>query len=159
MTGLVVHKSGMTRVFTEDGLSHGVTVLYIPTQRVAQLKTPEKEGYAALQVAVGVAKRSKINKPMAGHYQKAGVEPGLALHEFRVNSPEMLSSYQLGDEIKLDWLKKGDYLDISGFTKGCGYAGTVKRHNFRTQDASHGNSVSHRVPGSIGQNQTPGRVF
>ena len=156
--GLVVHKCGMTRVYSEDGRSHGVTVLHVPVQKVAQSKTLEKDGYTALQIAVDIAKRSNVNKPMAGHFQKAGIEPAKSLHEFRV-SEALLESKSLGDEITIDLFKAGDLVDVVGKTKGCGFTGTVKRYNFRTQDATHGNSRSHRVPGSIGQNQTPGRVF
>ncbi len=158
MIGLVVHKCGMARVYSEDGRSHGVTVLSAPVQRIAQLKTLEKDGYLALQIAVDIAKRSKVNKPMAGHCLKAGIEPAKSLHEFRV-SESVYASKSLGDQVSVDVFKAGDLVDVSGRTKGCGFTGTVKRYNFRTQDASHGNSVSHRVPGSIGQNQTPGRVF
>lgn len=158
MIGLVVHKCGMARVYSEDGHSHGVTVLSVPVQKVAQKKTLEKDGYTAFQVAVDLVKRSKVTKPLAGHFQKAGIEPAKSLHEFRVSS-DLLDSKNLGDEISIDVFKAGDSVDVSGRTIGRGFAGVVKRWGFRTQDASHGNSVSHRAPGSIGQNQTPGRVF
>ena len=158
MMGLVVRKCGMTRLLLDDGSAQGVTVLYAPTQVVSQKKTEENDGYVAVQVAVGEVKRKKVTRSLAGHFAKAGVTPSASLKEFPL-SLEELEGKNLGDAISVSIFSEGDYVDVRGRTKGCGFAGTVKRYNFRTQDASHGNSRSHRVPGSIGQNQTPGRVF
>lgn len=154
--GLVGKKCGMTRVFTEDGVSIPVTVLEITPNRVAQIKTTENDGYQAIQVAFGTRKRSKVNKPQAGHFAKAGVEPGKGLWEFRVDN---LDGFVLGSELKVDRFTVGQYVDVTGTSKGKGFQGTIKRHNFAGQDATHGNSLSHRVPGSIGQRQSPGKVF
>ena len=155
--GLMGQKIGMTRVFTEDGLSIPVSVIEVLTNRVAQLKTLETDGYMAIQLVAGVKKASRVKKSEAGHFAKAKVEAGTYIKEFRTDSIE---NYELGSELSAnDIFKVGELVDVTGVSKGKGFAGTVKRHNFRTQDASHGNSRSHRVPGSIGQNQTPGRVF
>lgn len=156
--GLVGRKVGMTRVFTEDGASLPVTVIEVEPNRIAQVKTPEVDGYRALQVTTGTRKPSRVNKPMAGHYAKAGIEAGRGLWEFRLEDGEG-AELQVGGELKVDLFEAGQKVDVVGVTKGKGFAGTIKRHNFRSQDATHGNSISHRVPGSIGQNQTPGRVF
>jgi large subunit ribosomal protein L3 len=153
--GLVGTKCGMTRVFTEDG-SIPVTVLEIKPNRVTQIKTTENDGYQAIQVTVGTRKRSRVTKPMAGHYAKASVEPGKGLWEFPVDSVDGVT---LGSEYKVDLFAEGQMVDITGTSKGKGFQGTIKRHNFAGQDATHGNSLSHRVPGSIGQRQSPGKVF
>lgn len=155
--GIVGRKIGMTRIFTADGVSIPVTVVEIQSNRVSQLKTIEKDGYSAIQITAGSKKASRVSKPMAGHFAKAEIEAGDVLCEFRVESTE---NYSLGQCISAqDIFAEGQYVDVSSISKGKGFAGTVKRHNFRTQDATHGNSRSHRVPGSIGQNQTPGKVF
>ncbi|WP_083501590.1 50S ribosomal protein L3 [Legionella worsleiensis] len=157
MTGLLGRKIGMTREFTAEGVSIPVTVVEVQPNRVSQIKTPDVDGYSAVQLTGGVKKASKVNKPMAGHFAKAEIEAGDMLIEFHVDTEH---SYTMGQVISVsDLFTAGQYVDVSGVSKGKGFAGTVKRHNFRTQDATHGNSRSHRVPGSIGQNQTPGRVF
>ncbi len=157
--GLVGKKCGMSRIFKEDGSASAVTVVQVLPNVVTQIKTLENDGYTAVQVTTGKKKKTRVTKALAGHFAKANVEPGLGLWEFRLKSDE-LASYKLGDEIKLDSLfSAGQKVDVTSVSKGKGFQGTVKRHNFRTQDATHGNSLSHRVPGSIGQNQTPGRVF
>ncbi len=154
--GLVGRKVGMTRVFGDDGVSTPVTVIEVEPNRVSQLKTVDTDGYTAIQVVTGSRRPGRVTKPMAGHYRKAGVEPGRLAVEFRVDSVE---DFALGSEIKVDIFELGQVVDVSGTTIGKGFAGVVKRHNFHMQDATHGNSISHRAPGSIGQNQTPGRVF
>jgi large subunit ribosomal protein L3 len=156
--GLVGRKCGMTRIFCEDGTSVPVTVLHVESNRVIQLKNIETDGYRAVQVAAGDMKSSKVTKAMAGHYAAANVTAGRGLWEFRVNDDEVLD-LSAGSELKVDLFEAGQTVDVSGTSIGKGFAGTVKRHNFRTQDATHGNSRSHRVPGSSGMNQTPGRVF
>lgn len=157
MIGLLGRKVGMTRVFTEDGESVPVSVVQVSPNRVSQVKTVETDGYSGVQLTAGNKKASRVNKPMAGHYAKAKVEAGDMMCEFRVKNAD---EYQCGQEISIaDVFVDGQYVDVSATSKGKGFAGTVKRHNFRTQDATHGNSLSHRAPGSIGQNQTPGRVF
>jgi large subunit ribosomal protein L3 len=156
--GLVGRKCGMTRVFTEDGASVPVTVIEALPNRVAQVKTEETDGYRAVQVTTGSRKPSRVTKAQAGHFARAGIEAGDGLWEFRLGADEG-ADLAPGAEIKVDAFSDGQVVDVSGVTIGKGFAGTVKRHNFRMQDATHGNSVSHRVPGSIGQNQTPGRVF
>jgi large subunit ribosomal protein L3 len=156
--GLVGRKCGMTRVFTEDGASVPVTVIEALPNRVAQVKTEETDGYRAVQVTTGSRKPSRVNKAQAGHYARAGIDAGRGLWEFRLGADEG-ADLAPGAEIKVDAFSDGQVVDVSGVTIGKGFAGTVKRHNFQMQDATHGNSVSHRVPGSIGQNQTPGRVF
>ena len=155
--GLIGHKRGMTRVFTEEGVSIPVTVVEVFPSRVTQLKTLEKEGYAAIQVTNGTQRADRLTKPMAGHYAKAGVEPGTGLWEFVIDKSN--TDYAVGSEIKVDLFKEGQKVDVSGVTKGKGFQGVIKRHHFATQDATHGNSLSHRAPGSIGQRQSPGRVF
>lgn len=154
--GLVGKKCGMTRVFTEDGMSIPVTVVEVQPNRVTQIKTTENDGYQAIQVTVGSRKRSRVNKPQAGHFAKANVEPGIGLWEFTVDSVEGMS---VGSELKVDRFAEGQFVDVTGTTKGKGFQGTIKRHHFAAQDATHGNSLSHRAPGSIGQRQSPGRVF
>lgn len=156
--GLVGKKIGMTRIFTDDGESIPVTVLDVSNNRLTQIKKMESEGYASVQVTYGKRRANLINKAQAGHFAKAGVEAGIGLREFRVDTAE-LDGFQLGGEIKADIFKVGQKIDVSGISQGKGFAGVIKRHHFRSNRASHGNSVSHRKPGSIGQNQDPGRVF
>ena len=158
MIGVVGRKAGMTRVFTEDGVSVPVTVIEVKANRVSQLKTTEADGYQAVQLTTGVRKASKVNKSAAGHFAKAGVEAGTGLWEFRLEEGEA-EGLETGSEVKLDMFSVGQLVDVRGQTQGKGFQGGVKRHNFRMQDATHGNSLSHRAPGSIGQCQTPGRVF
>ncbi|HHQ69409.1 MAG TPA: 50S ribosomal protein L3 [Halothiobacillaceae bacterium] len=156
--GVVGRKIGMTRVFDDNGVSTPVTVIEVEPNRVTQKKTVENDGYAALQVTVGERRANRVTKPMAGHFAKASTPAGRTVREFRVDE-ELLAQYEPGAEITVSIFEEVPAVDVTGQSKGKGFAGTVKRHNFRTQDASHGNSLSHRVPGSIGQNQTPGRVF
>jgi len=156
--GLIGRKTGMTRVFTEEGASLPVTVIEIEPNRVTQLRDAEVDGYRAYQVTVGVRRASRVGKPMAGHFAKAGVEAGRGLWEFRLAEGEG-EELQVGAELSAGLFEAGQKVDATGTSIGKGYAGVVKRYNFRTQDATHGNSLSHRAPGSIGQNQTPGRVF
>ena len=152
--GLVGRKCGMTRVFTADGISIPVTVIEIEVNRVTQVKTVDNDGYAAIQVATGSRRPSRVTKAMAGHYAKAETQAGRGLWEFL-----SADQHAVGDQLNADVFQEGQVVDVIATSKGKGFAGTVKRHNFATQDATHGNSVSHRVPGSIGQNQSPGRVF
>ena len=155
--GLLGRKIGMTRVFTSEGISIPVSVVEVHPNRVSQLKQIENDGYIAIQLTGGSKKSSRVSKPMAGHFAKAEIEAGDMLCEFRVDT---IADYTAGQIITVaDVFNEGQYVDVSSVSKGKGFAGTVKRHNFRTQDATHGNSRSHRVPGSIGQNQSPGRVF
>lgn len=156
--GLVGRKVGMTRIFTADGLSVPVTVLDVSNNRVSQVKTPENDGYAAVQVAFGSRKASRVIKPMAGHLAKAGVEPARALKEFRVNESE-LEKIKAGDVLNVTLFAEGQKVDVTAKSIGKGFQGGIKRHNFASNRASHGNSVSHNAPGSIGQAQDPGRVF
>ena len=153
--GVIGRKCGMTRVFTEEGVSVPVTVIEVTPNRVAQLKTEESDGYQAVQVTVGERRASRVTKAQAGHFSKAGVEAGRGVWEFRAEAGEL----QPGSEVTVEGFEAGQLIDVTGTSKGKGFAGAVKRWNFRTQDATHGNSLSHRAPGSIGQNQTPGRVF
>ena len=154
--GIVGRKVGMTRIFTDEGVSVPVTVIEAAPNRVTQLRSQEIDGYQAVQVTTGAKKASRVTKPVAGHYAKAGTEAGRGLWEFRVDATDDL---EVGGELKVDIFEAGQKVDVRGTTKGKGFQGGVKRHNFRTQDATHGNSISHRAPGSIGQCQTPGRVF
>ena len=156
--GLVGRKAGMTRVFTEDGKSIPVTLIEATPNRITQLKTPETDGYSAVQVVVGARRASLINKPAAGHLAKAKVEGGRGLWELRVEA-DKLGDFTVGGEIKADIFEVGQKVDVQGVTKGKGFQGTIKRWNFSMGDATHGNSLSHRAPGSLGQRQTPGRVF
>ena len=156
--GLVGRKLGMTRVFTEDGVSIPVTVIEVEANRVTQLKTLETDGYTAVQVTTGVKKASRLTKAEAGNFAKAEVEAGRGLWEFRLNDGEG-ADLTVGSELKVDIFADVKKADVTGISKGKGFAGVVKRWNFRTQDMTHGNSRSHRVPGSIGQNQSPGKVF
>jgi large subunit ribosomal protein L3 len=155
--GLVGRKSGMTRVFTEDGTSVPVTVVEIAPNRVTQIKELETDGYRAIQVTAGSRKASKVSKPEAGHYAKARVTAGEGLWEFRLDGSD--EAFEVGSELTVERFEQGQKVDVAGRSKGKGFQGVVKRWNFRTQDATHGNSLSHRAPGSIGQCQTPGRVF
>ena len=155
--GIVGRKCGMTRVFTEDGASVPVTVIEASPNRITQLKTEDVDGYRAVQVTSGSRRPNRVTKPAAGHYAKAGVEAGRLLKEFRLDGEH--AELEVGGEIKVDIFEVGQKVDVTGVSKGKGFAGVVKRHNFHMQDATHGNSLSHRAPGSIGQNQTPGRVF
>ena len=155
--GLVGRKSGMTRVFTDDGASVPVTVVEIAPNRVTQIKELETDGYRAIQVTAGSRKASKVSKPEAGHYAKAGVAAGEGLWEFRLDGSD--EAFEVGSELTVERFEQGQKVDVAGRSKGKGFQGVVKRWNFRTQDATHGNSLSHRAPGSIGQRQTPGRVF
>ena len=156
--GIVGRKAGMTRVFTADGVSIPVTVIEVSPNRVTQVRSPDSDGYSAIQVAAGAVKASRLSKPLAGHYAKANVEPGRGLWEFRLEDHQG-DVPEVGAEISAGIFEVGQKVDVRGVSKGKGFQGTVKRHNFRTQDATHGNSLSHRAPGSIGQCQTPGRVF
>ena len=156
--GLVGKKAGMTRVFTEAGDSVPVTVIEVDPNRVTQVKTVEVDGYRALQVTTGKRRASRVTKPMAGHFAKASTEAGRGLWEFRLADGEG-EGIEAGAEIKVDLFQAGQKVDVAGTSIGKGFQGGVKRHHFHTQDATHGNSLSHRVLGSIGQNQTPGRVF
>jgi large subunit ribosomal protein L3 len=155
--GIVGRKTGMTRVFTADGVSIPVTVVEATPNRVTQVKTVENDGYRAVQVTTGERKSSRVNKPGAGHFAKAGVAAGRGLWEFRL--AEGAESPALGSEITVDTFAAGQKVDVTGQSRGKGFQGVIKRWNFATQDATHGNSLSHRAPGSIGQNQSPGRVF
>ena len=156
--GLVGRKCGMTRIFTEDGQSVPVTVIEVEPNRVTQVKAVETDGYSAVQVTTGYKKASRVGKPAAGHFAKAEAEAGRGMWEFRLTEEEV-AGYKVGDAIEVNVFEAGAKVDVTGTSKGKGFAGTIKRWNFKGQDATHGNSLSHRVPGSIGQNQTPGRVF
>ena len=154
--GLVGRKSGMTRIFTEEGTSVPVTVVEVQPNRVTQVKTPDVDGYSAIQVTTGSRRSSRVSKGMAGHFAKASCEAGSGLWEFRTADT---AEIEAGSEIKVDQFEVGQMVDVTGTSKGKGFQGGVKRHNFQMQDATHGNSLSHRAPGSIGQCQTPGRVW
>ena len=156
--GLIGRKLGMTRVFNENGKSVPVTVIQVEANRVTQIKNQESDGYTAIQVTTGDRKASRMTKAEIGHFAKSGVQAGRGLWEFRLDESE-LASYKVGDEIKVDAFQDVKKVDVTGQSKGKGTAGTIKRYNFLHQDYTHGNSRSHRVPGSTGQNQTPGRVF
>lgn len=156
--GLVGRKCGMTRVFTEEGVSIPVTVIEVLPNKITQVKTLERDGYHAIQITTGVRKRTRVTKAMAGHYAKANIEPGRGLWEFRIEN-DQADRFVVGSELNVDLFSVGQLVDVTGVTKGKGYAGTIKRHHFAGQDATHGNSLSHRVPGSIGQRQSPGKVF
>lgn len=154
--GLIGRKAGMTRVFTEDGVSVPVTVIEVEPNRITQVRTEEVDGYAAVQVTTGAKKANRLSKPEAGHFAKAGVEAGRGLWEFRLSGGEEVN---VGEELTVARFEAGQKVDVTGQSKGKGFQGGVKRWNFSTQDMTHGNSISHRAPGSIGQCQTPGRVF
>lgn len=155
--GIVGRKCGMSRIFKEDGTMVPVTIIEAEPNRVTQLKTVDNDGYRAVQVTTGTRRATRITKPIAGHLKKAGVEPGRDFWEFRLGTQDQ--DIAVGSEIKVDIFNEGQYVDVCGVTKGKGFAGVIKRHNFSMQDATHGNSRSHRASGSIGQNQSPGRVF
>lgn len=156
--GIVGRKAGMSRLFTEDGQSIPVTLIEATPNRITQVKTVQTDGYSAVQVAVGVKRAALVNKPEAGHLAKAKVEAGRGLWELRV-ADDKIGDFEVGGEIKADIFEAGQIVDVQGITKGKGFQGTIKRWNFKMGDATHGNSLSHRSPGSIGQRQTPGRVF
>ncbi|MBA2492817.1 MAG: 50S ribosomal protein L3 [Gammaproteobacteria bacterium] len=155
--GLIGRKIGMTRVFTDQGSTIPVSVIHVESNRVAQIKTPEADGYGAVQVTCGTRRPSRVTKSQAGHYAKAGIEAGRGLWEFRLGENEN-DALAAGNELRVDLFEAGQKVDVTGITKGKGFAGTIKRYNFHMQDATHGNSLAHRAPGSIGQRQTPGRV-
>ncbi len=156
--GVIGRKLGMTRIFNKDGKSVPVTVIEVEANRVTQVKSNETDGYCAIQVTTGSKKASRLSKPEAGVFAKANVEAGRGLWEFRIPEAD-IANYTAGAEVKVEIFNDVKKVDVTGTSKGKGFAGTVKRYNFRTQDMTHGNSRSHRVPGSTGQNQTPGRVF
>ena len=155
--GIVGRKSGMTRVFTEDGVSVPVTVVEVVPNRVTQIKEQDTDGYRAIQVTAGSRKASNVSKPEAGHFARAGVEAGVGLWEFRLDGID--EAFEVGAELTVARFEQGQKVDVAGQSKGKGFQGGVKRWNFSMQDATHGNSLSHRAPGSLGQCQTPGRVF
>ena len=152
--GIIGHKVGMTRVFSEEGNSTPVTVVSVANNTISQIKTKEIDGYNAIQVSTGTVKSSKVTKPLAGHFAKAGVDAAKIMMEFRTDD-----SFEIGSNLDINMFEAGQRVDVTGRSKGKGFQGVIKRYNFQMQDATHGNSVSHRAPGSIGQCQTPGRVF
>lgn len=156
--GIVGRKAGMSRFFTPEGQSIPVTLIEATPNRITQIKSTDTDGYSAIQVTVGVRRAALVNKPEAGHFAKAKVDAGRGLWEFRV-ADDKLGDFSVGGEIKADIFEVGQIVDVQGVTKGKGFQGTIKRWNFKMGDATHGNSLSHRAPGSIGQRQTPGRVF
>ena len=156
--GLVGRKIGMTRFFTEDGIAVPVTVVDVSNNRVTQIKTPQTDGYAALQVTYGVRRATRVSKPQAGHFAKAGVEAGSVVREFNIADGDV-ANYSLGKHISVDIFQVGQKVDVSGVTQGKGFSGAIKRHHFSSNRASHGNSLSHNSAGSIGMAQDPGRVF
>jgi len=158
VNGILGRKIGMTRLFTDDGDAVPVTVVDVSNNRVTQIKTPETDGYAAVQVTFGKRRASRVSKPAAGHFAKAAVEAGHILREFRVE-PDQLTSLKVGGQVGVDIFKVGQFVDVTGTAIGKGFAGVIKRHHFKSNRASHGNSVSHNKPGSISMAQDPGRVF
>ncbi len=152
--GIIGHKVGMTRVFSQEGNSTPVTVVSIANNTVSQIKSQDTDGYNAIQVATGAVKASKVTKPQAGHFAKAGIQAGKIVMEFRTDE-----KLEVGTNLDINMFAAGQKVDVTGRSKGKGFQGVIKRYNFQMQDATHGNSVSHRAPGSIGQCQTPGRVF
>lgn len=154
--GLIGEKVGMTRVFYENGRSVAVTVVHAPANRVAQVKTAASDGYPAVQLVAGSRKPSRVSKPLSGHFKKAGVAAGAVIREFRLAEDELK---QVGESVGVDIFEVGHKVEVTGTSRGKGFAGAIKRHHFRSQDASHGNSLSHRALGSVGQCQMPGRVF
>jgi large subunit ribosomal protein L3 len=156
MLGLIGRKCGMTRVFLEDGSSVPVTAVEVYEAKVCQIKNHSSDGYNAIQVAYGKKSNRKVSKPLLGHYKAADLEPSIGLKEFSV---EDITQFKLGDVVSVEALSGAKFVDVTGVSKGKGFAGTIKRHNFTMGDATHGNSLSHRAPGSIGQRQSPGRVF
>lgn len=157
--GIIGKKIGMTRVFDSNGVSTPVTVVEVQANRITQIKTLETDGYSAIQVTTGSVHAGRVNKPSAGQFAKAGVEAGRGLWEFRVDSAAEAEGLEVGSELTVERFNEIAVVDVTGTTKGKGFQGGIKRHNFTMQDATHGNSISHRSNGSIGQNQTPGRVF
>lgn len=157
MKGLIGRKLGMTRIFTKDGISIPVTVIQIQENRITQVKNIDRDGYNAIQLTTGTKKSNQITKPKAGHFAKAGVQAGRGLWEFRIENNEVINN--INNIISVNFFTDVKKVDVTGTSKGKGFSGTVKRWNFSMQDATHGNSLSHRAPGSIGQNQTPGKVF
>ncbi|MCF6775812.1 50S ribosomal protein L3 [Thiotrichales bacterium 19X7-9] len=157
--GLVGRKCGMTRVFDEDGATTPVSVIQVEPNIVTQIKTAETDGYAAIQVTTGTKKRSRLTKAISGHFANAKAEPGRGLWEFRLEENDDVSEMEIGHQMDASLFEVGQIVDVVGISKGKGFQGPVNRHNFRTQDATHGNSLSHRAHGSTGQNQTPGRTF
>ncbi len=157
--GLLGKKCGMTRIFTDEGVSIPVTVIEVLPNRVTQIKTLKNDGYNAIQVTMGDRKRTHLTRPEAGHYAKAGVEPGCRLKEFCVEDLKDIEGIAIGSELRSDRFAVGQYVDVTGVTKGKGFAGVIKRHRFSSQDSTHGNSLTTRAPGSIGQRQSPGKVF
>ena len=155
--GVVGRKAGMTRIFTEDGAYIPVTVIEVTPNRVTQVKGADSDGYRAVQVTCGTRRTSRVTRPMVGHFAKAGVEAGRGLWEFRLGDGEGVD-LAIGQEVRVDMFQAGQKVDVTGTTQGKGFAGVIKRYHFSAQDATHGNSLSHRAPGSIGQRQTPGRV-
>ncbi len=156
--GLVGRKVGMTRIFADDGTAIPVTVLDVSNNRITQIKTPATDGYSAVQVAFGTRRATRVTKAQAGHYAKAGVEAGSVINEFTV-SADKLAEFKVGEQISAEIFAAGQKIDVQGTSKGKGFSGVIKRHNFSSNRASHGNSKSHNVPGSIGMAQDPGRVF
>ena len=156
--GLIGKKQGMTRMFTPEGDAFAVSVVSVSPNIVTQIKSQETDGYSSIQVTTGEKKEKHIKKPISGHFKKTGVNPGEGLWEFKVN-PEALEELEVGSKLFLEQFEEGQTIDVQGKSKGKGFAGTVKRWNFKMQDATHGNSISHRAPGSIGQCQTPGKVW
>ncbi|KAA8982594.1 50S ribosomal protein L3 [Halospina sp. K52047b] len=157
--GVVGRKAGMTRIFTDEGNSIPVTVIQVDANRITEIKTPERDGYRAVQVTTGTRRANRITKPEAGHFAKNGVEAGRSLWEFRLEDQSEDGELQPGSELDVSQFEDGQSIDVTGQSKGKGFSGTVKRWNFSTQDKTHGNSLAHRAPGSIGQCQSPGRVF
>ena len=156
--GLIGTKQGMTRLFTPEGDSFAVSVVSVNPNTITQIKSQELDGYSSIQVTTGEKKEKHLSKPLAGHYKKGSVAPGNGLWEFKVNL-EDLENLEVGSQLNIDIFEEGQKIDVQGKSKGKGFAGTVKRWNFKMQDATHGNSISHRAPGSIGQCQTPGKVW
>ena len=156
--GLIGKKQGMTRMFTPEGEAFAVSVVSVSPNIITQIKSQETDGYSSVQVTTGEKKEKHIRRPVSGHFKKNGVNPGEGLWEFKVN-PEALEELEVGSKLFLEQFEEGQTIDVQGKSKGKGFAGTVKRWNFKMQDATHGNSISHRAPGSIGQCQTPGKVW
>jgi len=156
--GLIGKKQGMTRMFTPEGDAFAVSVVSVSPNIITQIKSQETDGYSSIQVTTGEKKEKHIKKPVSGHFKKKGVTPGEGLWEFKVN-PQALEDLEVGSQLFLEQFEEGQTIDVQGKSKGKGFAGTVKRWNFKMQDATHGNSISHRAPGSIGQCQTPGKVW
>ena len=156
--GLIGTKQGMTRLFTSEGDSYAVSVVSVDPNTVTQIKTDAVDGYNSVQVTTGAKKEKHVSKPLSGHFKKGAINPGDGLWEFKVNSEE-IENLEIGSQLNIDIFEEGQKIDVQGKSKGKGFAGTVKRWNFKMQDATHGNSISHRAPGSIGQCQTPGKVW